>query len=218
MGSYCAGTVTGRCEQGYNTDGVEEFDTKEFGGHNWDHSILLGDIPIVTFEGKEYREFLLDINQSQGDTKYPLSLDELQFFITDNPEITNYNDSANLFNNGAPNNADLVWQMDDYVTPEDNWLLLDNCKYPSTCGSGDFDLQALIPNEVFGNDPNKNVVLFNRFGDNAGATGANAGFEEWAYRTALHTTTVPEPGILPLIFAGLMAGWMVRRRAAVLAA
>jgi hypothetical protein len=216
-GSYCAGTITGRCEQGYNTDGVEEFDTKETGGHNWNHSILLGDIPIVTIDGVEYREFLLDINQSQGNPeKYLLSLDELQFFTTGNPSITGYNDQTNLFNTSE---ADLVWEMDSYksrrrqgLSGEDDWILLDNCKYPGTCGSGDFDLQALIPSEVFGTDDNAYVVLFNRFGDIAGTTGANGGFEEWVHRTATPGNGVPEPGVLPLALVGVLAGWMVRRR------
>lgn len=218
-GSYCDGTTTGNCEQGYNTDGIEEFDSKETGGHNWNHSILLGDIPIVTIDGVEYREFLLDINQSEGSPdKTLLSLDELQFFTTANPEITNYNDVTNLFDSGAPNDATLVWEMDAYMADrseglagEDDWILLDNCKYPGNCGSGDFDLQALIPSEVFGEEDTY-VVLFNRFGDNAGPTGANDGFEEWVHRLAMPGNGVPEPGILPLALVGMLAGWMVRRR------
>jgi hypothetical protein len=206
------------CEQGYNTDGREEFDTKEKGGHNWNHSILLGDIPVVTIDGVEYREFLLDMNQSEGQTeKYLLSLDELQFFTTDDPSITGYDDALNLFDTGE---ATLVWEMDTYLgdrsalAGEDDWIKLENCKDPGTCGSGDLDLQALIPSSVFGTDENAQVVLFNRFGDNAGSTGANAGFEEWVHRGVVSTTDngVPEPGMLPLAFAGVLAGWATRRR------
>src|SRR4051794_34556274 len=48
-------------EQGYNTDGALEFDTK---AGLWTHSITLGAIPIVTINNVKYREFLLDINET----------------------------------------------------------------------------------------------------------------------------------------------------------
>ena len=95
---------------------------------------------------------------------------------------------------------------------DDDSILPDNCKPDGSCGSGDFDLQALIPSDVFGIDDNAYVVLFNRFGDIAGSTGANGGFEEWVHRTATPGTSVPEPGVLPLALVGVLAGWMVRRR------
>ena len=228
-GPWCdpSSPTGGNCEQGYNTDGTDEFDTKDAGGHNWDHSILLSDIPIVNVGGVDYREFLLDINQLQNLNRDKLSLDELQFFLTDNRMISGYDDANNDFNTSPDNQATLVWTLDDILdtTADTNWLKLQNCKDPGTCGSGDMDLQALIPNSVFGSDENQYVVLFNRFGDNAGlgggsgsTDGANDGFEEWSYRIAQSTTSVPEPGMLPLLFAGIMAIWMVRRRAPTMAA
>jgi hypothetical protein len=211
-GSWCAPGVN--CEQGYNTDGTKEFDTKD--NNQWNSSLLLSDIPIVTIDGIQYREFLLDINQNQGNPDQELlSLDELQFFLTTDPFLTGYNDSKNHFGN----KADLVWEMDFYDNSRklttDNWILLENCKDPGTCGSGDFDLQALIPSDVFGTDDNLYVVLFNRFGDNAGSTGANDGFEEWAVRQATGTPPgggVPEPGILSLMMLGMLGMLSSRRR------
>lgn len=214
---YCSGTVTGSCEQGYNTEGAIQFDTKDDGSHNWTDAIMLGDIPIVTIDGIQYREFLLDINQSeamQGEGGL-LSFDELQFFTTTNPNITGYNDSTNLFGS----EADLVWELDGYnggrKLDQDDWIKLENCKDPGTCGSGDFDLQVLIPDLAFADaGATDYVVLFNRFGDNAGTSGANDGFEEWALRaaTAPPPNGTPEPGVLPLVFAGMIAGWMTKRR------
>jgi hypothetical protein len=214
-GSYCDGN---NCEQAYNTDGAKQYDTKD--DNQWNHALLLSDIPIVTINGVQYREFLLDINQNQGNPDQEmLSLDELQFFITTDQYLTGYNDDKNLFNGGTS----LVWELDAYNNPRnalttDNWLLLENCKDPGTCGSGDYDMQALIPSEVFGMDDSVYVTLFNRFGDNAGSTGANDGFEEWAVRQATNGggggggDPIPEPGILSLALIGLIGMISTRRR------
>src|SRR3954449_1729527 len=67
-------------EQGYNTDASPQYDEKNAHIHN--HSILLADIPIVvgdgtsgTVEGITYREFLLDLNEPNGNTSPYISLD-----------------------------------------------------------------------------------------------------------------------------------------------
>lgn len=212
-GDYCGDK---NCEQAYNTDGVKEYDTKD--DNQWNHALLLSDIPVVTINGVEYREFLLDINQNQGNPDQEfLSLSELQFFISGNQFLTGYNDAKNSFNGGTS----LVWELDAYNNARnslttDNWLLLENCKSPGTCGSGDYDMQALIPSDVFGADESVYVTLFNRFGDNAGTTGANDGFEEWAVRIAENGGTPPsgvsEPGILSLVMLGLLGMISTRRR------
>src|SRR5262245_16269480 len=62
-------------EQGYNTDGIEEFDTKDAGGHNWNHSLKLANLQEVN----GYYQFTLDINETKPGTL--LSLDELQIFV-----------------------------------------------------------------------------------------------------------------------------------------
>ena len=221
-GDWCGTTGKGnnkttiRCEQAYNTDGIKEFDTKD--DNQWNRALLLSDIPVVTIDGVQYREFLLDINQNQGNPDQEmLSLDELQFFITTDQYLTGYNDSKNHFDG----KASLVWELDTYIGDRsglagaDDWILLENCKPPGTCGSGDYDLQALIPSDVFGMDDSVYVTLFNRFGDNAGSTGANDGFEEWAVRLGNGAPPgggVPEPGILSLFLLGLLGMISTRRR------
>lgn len=218
-GDYCTSGTTGRCEQGYNTDSANsEFDTKD--DNKWNHALMLADIPVVNEGGSLYREFFLDINQNQGNPDQEfLSFDELQFFISDSSTLSNYNDSKNLF--PGSEGASLVWELDAYnggrtALTADNWLLLENCRSVDTCGSGDVDIRVLIPNEVFGADNTKFVTLFNRFGDSAGSTGANDGFEEWFVRSAVPYTPpgVPEPGILSLLSVGLFGMVAARRRKA----
>ena len=197
-------TGSGGTEQGYNTDGTAQFQTKDAGGSNWDHSLLLADIPIVTVNGTQYREFMLDVNESQGGQKYTLSLDELQFFTTSDPAITGYND----VNNNFGNNAQLAWQLD--TNKADNWIKLDNCKSDGTCGSGDFDMKALIPDSAFANKKGQYVVLFNRFGDHYQA---DAGFEEWIAPPGKGGNgSVPEPLTLALFGLGLFGMTYIRRR------
>lgn len=109
------------CEMGYNTDGTEEFETKDQGSHNWNHAITYSSLETVNFEGIDYHVFLLDINEPGDDVKKYLSLDELQFFVSDNPELTGYNFETRLFDGGdycsPPKNcgvAELAWEMDVY--------------------------------------------------------------------------------------------------------
>lgn len=201
-------------EQGYNTDGTEEFQTKDAAGSNWNHSLLLADVPIVTVGGIQYREFMLDVNESQGGTKNLISLDELQFFTTSNPAITGYDDIHNNFGS----NADLAWEMDNVnlngngvaTNGTDNYIKLDNCKADGTCGSGDFDMKALIPDSAFAGKKGEYVVLFNRFGDHFAA---DAGFEEWIAPPGKGGNgSVPEPVTLALFGLGLFGMTYIRRR------
>src|SRR5262245_6236332 len=49
-------------EQGYNTDGRPlQFDENK--SPQFTRSLTLGDVPIVSVDGVDYRQFLLDINQ-----------------------------------------------------------------------------------------------------------------------------------------------------------
>src|SRR6266550_4570818 len=68
-------------EEGYNTDGVIEFDTKDNPG-NWTHSITLSQVPVVTIGGIAYREFLLDINESTSQNNRFLSMNELELYTS----------------------------------------------------------------------------------------------------------------------------------------
>src|SRR4051794_37991629 len=81
-------------EQGYNTDAKAQFDEKS--SSNFNHSILLADVPLVfgdgsngTQEGVVYREFLFDANEVNGAGGL-LSLDKLQIWQEEAGNLTNF--------------------------------------------------------------------------------------------------------------------------------
>ena len=121
-------------EQGYNTDGAVEFDTKVGA---FTHSEQLANIPTVVANGITYREFALDINQGNPTL---LSLDQLKFYVDASPSLTGYPGSF-----PAP-----VYDLDQ---GGDSYIKLDQSV--SGSGSGLLDMLALIPSSVFGNDDSK---------------------------------------------------------------
>ena len=118
------------CEMGYNTNGTEEFETKDAAGHNWNHAITLSSLATVDMDGNfvedgtgDYYLFLLDINEPGDNVKKYLSLDELQFFVSNDENLTGYNFDTRLFDGidceaGTPGcgTANLAWEMDLYDT------------------------------------------------------------------------------------------------------
>jgi hypothetical protein len=162
-------------KEGYNTDGVTEFETKD--DNQWTHSIQLGDIPIV--DGKY--EFRLDINQNVGNGGEFLSLDELKIHLV--PEATGGslsgydNTYADFGDFGSP-----AWQLSD-----DYFIKLD---YKLESGSGDGDMCVYIP--LTGNATDY-VYLYSKFGENYAN---NDGFEEWGI------ATVPEPATMVILGLG----------------
>src|SRR6476646_7000405 len=108
-------------EQGYNTDGATQFDSKSTA--NFNHSILLAQVPIVigdgtngTIDGVAYREFLLDINEPKGGTASYLSLDKLQIWQEESGSLTGFTPGAGF--SGAHSN-NLVYDLD---AGSDNWV------------------------------------------------------------------------------------------------
>src|SRR5262245_54137957 len=83
-------------EQGYNTEARPlQFDENK--SPQFTRSLTLGQVPVVTVGGVEYREFLLDINQKSSSPL--LSLDEVRVFLGDSGNLTNYNVTAKTLNN-----------------------------------------------------------------------------------------------------------------------
>src|SRR5262245_53301605 len=79
-------------EQGYNSDGVHQFDEK-----SGDHSVLLAAVPIVigdgsngTLEGVAYRAFTYDLNEPNGGIKPYVSLDQLQIWQEEAGNLTSF--------------------------------------------------------------------------------------------------------------------------------
>lgn len=169
-------------EQGYNTDGALEFDTK---GGAFTHSLQLSALQsnIATIGGIDYYEFVLDVNESPGNGI--ITLHEFEIYLDPAPN-----------NSGYPVIGTLVYDFD--VGPDgDSEVKLD---YNNFSGSGKLDLFALVPTSHFGADLNQYVYLFSKFGlpDDF----VDDGFEEWAHKTTGTFTSVPEP-VTILLFGTL---------------
>jgi hypothetical protein len=160
--------------QGYNTIiRPVQFDEKK--DPNFTRPLPLSAVPEVTVDGTKYREFLLDINQTNSQ---PLvSLDELRLYSSSSPGLWGYDASTNqlagqtaVFDLGA------------------NSINLNSGLNP---GSGIANMVALIPSSAFTNAASTGYVyLYSKFGVTLPAHG---GYEEWAVRGNANLTTPGTP-------------------------
>ncbi len=181
-----------RTEQGYNTSG-RPLRYNENNSPQFTRSLSLSTIPVVTINNVQYREFLLDINQS---TCSPLlSLDEMKIYVSGSEKLT-----GNL--SSVASHSTQVYNLDG--ASGDNWVVLD---YSLNSGSGSGDMFAYIPSSAFGSGEYY-VYLYSKFGVH---NSNNGGFEEWAVRKC-DMPVVPVPAGLILGVLGLgAAGWKLRR-------
>ncbi|HEY2585259.1 MAG TPA: hypothetical protein VGI81_05800 [Tepidisphaeraceae bacterium] len=186
-------------EQGYNTDyRPAQFDEKNDAPHN--HSLLLADVPLVNIDGVEYRQFLLDINQPKGGGSSDLlSLDSLQIFQSNDPNLHNY-----------PTFGGEATQIFDLSASGTSITLNASLSH----GSGQSDMIANIPASLFGNSDTY-VTLYSEFGATVPAHG---GFEEWGVGPAITptVTSVPLPraatqGLIGLGLAVVLGAARTRR-------
>ena len=232
-------------EQGYNTSGQEVnvhdvLDNKS--PVNWTHDLLISSLQKTT-DGLYY-QFTLDINESNGQNRNLLSLDGLRLFSTNTPGQSadkttplsigdlNYSTTGSGVAGGALK-GNLLYDMDGGT---DNSVLLDVNRNGNPPGSGVADMIFLIPKAVIDNRANQGdqyLILWSRFGLSATADAINisgstadAGFEEWSYRSSVGPTTgssgssgssgaanVPSPGSSALTLLGLaMMGAAFRAR------
>jgi hypothetical protein len=170
-----------KTEQGYNTSGDLEWDTK---AGKWTHPIQLNDIPVV---GNFY-EFRLDINESKASGNQFLSLDAIKIHVVSQAiggALTDYETNP-LF--GLP-----AWELG-----AGNWIKLNYALDP---GSGNGDMIALIPISALGTDGSNFVYLYSKFGVMQGFE-SDAGFEEWGVRGV--SGPIPEPTTLLLLGLGVL--------------
>ena len=160
---------TGAVIEGFNTS-ARPLQLDENTSPIFTHDLLLTDVPILTVNSIDYREFILDINQSGTDPL--LSLDVVQIYLGDV-----------LADHAVPSDPSLlgtlIWDLDGSVIDGDSWVKLN---YSLNNGSGSGDMRLLVPNSLFSGHDGSYVYLYSKFGDQGGAYINNDGFEEWAVR------------------------------------
>ena len=171
-------------EEGYNTDGVSEFDTGS--SPTFNHSVLISEIPTVPCESIDGNvtepglcwELFADINDSNANDPdaAQIQLTELEVWFTDDNEITGYDQSGA----GFGGDADLTYNFEGIVLIND-----------VNSGSGRGDLRYLIPlSDIttpipadcgFGDsDCATYFVVYTEWGDTEGGDFiSDSGFEEW---------------------------------------
>jgi hypothetical protein len=156
-----------RTEQGYNTNAAQ---TKRDGNEDaiFAKAITLGEIPLATIDGVEYRVFFLDVAQT---TRSPLvSLDELRIYTSLSSTLSGYDTRTDTLGGQTA-----IWDMDG---AGDVFVRLNS----DLNADGELgDAFVYIPNSVFdGLSDSTFIYLFSKFG---GANRTNGGAESWGLKT-----------------------------------
>jgi len=176
----------GPTEQGYNTDGKLEFNSK---GGGFTHALPLSAVQVVSRDGAVYAEFVLDINENSE----RISLDEFQLFTDTRRDLSGYSLLTEKLAGLTP-----VYDMD---VVQDTIVKLGDLRNPrntviftgaNSSGSGVADGFVYVRADILGNyNPTSGwengnstfVYLFTKFGteaNNPASIASDGGFEEWA--------------------------------------
>ncbi len=169
------GTGNEEVEQGYNTDyRPQQFDEGSTAVFN--HAIRLDSIPVVEINGVFYREFRLDLNDSDNQNSPLIALNNIKIFSSDVPDLTGLNLGTNTFSSGS---STLLYDLDgggDITVQLTDW----------NTGSGHGDYFVYIPVNGANGNPgfagitdNPYIYLYSAFGV---GDRTNGGFEEWYIR------------------------------------
>ena len=194
-------------EQGYNT-GSTSYQFQQTGDTT---NLALSDVPVVTIGGVKYREFLLAINEPGGSPE--ISLDQLQIFLSPDPNLVNYAYDAS--GTGNLNGLTAIYDMD--AGDKTNWVSLNySLNFSSTASGARVGAVVYIPDSLFKTSSTspQYVYLYSQFGAMAAVGG---GLEEWWVKTngsGVKVTITPEPGSLVLLGSGvaLVAARLRKRR------
>jgi hypothetical protein len=193
--------------EGYNTD-YRPLQYDENNSPIFTRSLLLSQLSTTTINGTSYYRFLLDINEPDDKSDGLISLDKVELYLGNAPDLHNYAPGSGF---GA--DATLAYNMDAL---SDVSIQLDaNLNH----GSGSGDMWMYVPTSDF-TGANEFVYLFSHFGDVNGMAG---GFEEWATVSdpvnappvpgpTPPPTTVPLPTGAPAGIAALLAAVACFRR------
>ena len=152
-------------QTGFNTS-ARPLQFQENKSPQFTRDLRTADVPAVTIGGVRYREFLLDINQKASQPL--LSLDQLKVFVADAGGRTGYDVATGKLSGLAP-----VYDLD---ATGDNRVILD---YRLNHGSGSGDMLFYVPEAALAGGAY--VYVYSKFGEQYAS---NAGFQEWATRTA----------------------------------
>jgi hypothetical protein len=198
-------------EQGYNTSLGTPLDDK---GGVFTRALSLSEIPIVTIGGIAYRQFLLDINQTNNSPL--LSLNQIQIFQAGTDINNGVVNSAGTYPVIGFSGATQIFEMSAGSGSPQYTIQMN---YSLNPGSGAGDMFLYVRNADFSTSLN-NVILYSQFGLPPGTSSTNDGFEEWAVLkpsgstcTGDCTVNTPEPqSILLLGSLFLGVGQLFRRR------
>lgn len=162
-------------EAGYNTSGEREFATKNDG---WCRALQLSEISTINIGGRNYRQFMLDVNQTGASPL--LTMESLQIWVGTQGDYSDYASWDQTDPTAAPAK---VFDMD--IGPDgDSSVLID---YSLESGSGTGDMIVYIPESAFaGRAASDYVYLYSAFG--RPEYPSNDGFEEWYVGTGITPT------------------------------
>jgi hypothetical protein len=196
-------------EAGYDTDFTAKAVLQDQNG-SWTHTLQLSDVPIINIGGVNYREFLLDANQTGNGN---ISLNQVIIFQSA-ADVGLFN-SADYAPASATTDASIsfagatrVFQMSNITL---GTLTSHEVVVNSGNGSGTLDMALYVRDDDFTGGPF--VTLFSQFGAPPGTFAADDGFEEWKVRT-LTPGAVPEPSTMAIAGLGAFGflAYALRRR------
>ena len=207
---------SGVFEQGYNTDGriAGGLQYDENSSPSFTRSLLLSAVPLVTcvggniagcLDGVSYREFNLDINQTNNDPLLSL-----------NRVVILQRGAGDLIDATLPAGTALgAVQLDGtglFSALLSNLLVYDSgagnrvdLNYSLESGSGQGDMRMYIPDLLF-SGVGQFVFLYSEFGGSGiePPYQGNDGYEEWSVRTPTPFDVVPEPTSVALFGTALL--------------